>query len=392
MRVLPGRQKRAPEYDSRTVGTEVMDRKPALSAGLLNELQDAISHGNVARRVEYLRRVTDLFLNAPTSYSDEQIALFDDVFHCLIGKIETSAKALLASRLAPIPKAPPQLMHTLAFDDAIEVAAPVLSQSERLDDAALIRTARVKSQGHLLAISKRKALSHSVTDILVERGNADVVESTVNNPGAQFSDNTFDTLVAKAADDDNLASCLGARPSIPRHHYLKLVAKASATVRARLQRGDPDCAEEVTDAVREIARRAGSVRSEETIRVQGLVQSLYDEGRLNEEQVAEFAEDDRFEETSAALAVLANIAIVTVENIMLETQSEGLLVLAKVAGLSWATLEKVLTMSRTLVQADAATGIDDYRNSYAMLRVATAQQVLRFYRMQQATEHPVPTP
>ena len=63
---------------------------------------------------------------------------------------------LLAQRLAPIPKAPPKIIHTLAFDDLIEVAAPVLSQSERLDDAALMENARNKSQGHLLAISNRK--------------------------------------------------------------------------------------------------------------------------------------------------------------------------------------------------------------------------------------------
>ena len=47
---------------------------------LLDELQSALSHGTVARRVETLRRVTDLFVNGAVDYSDEQIALFDDVF------------------------------------------------------------------------------------------------------------------------------------------------------------------------------------------------------------------------------------------------------------------------------------------------------------------------
>ena len=41
--------------------------------------------------------------------------------------IETSAKALLANRLAPIDCAPPLTIRALAFDDLIEVAAPVLS-------------------------------------------------------------------------------------------------------------------------------------------------------------------------------------------------------------------------------------------------------------------------
>src|SRR5450756_2452263 len=123
-----------------------MSSKPAsTSESLLDELQTTLAHGTVARRVETLRRVTDLFLSGAVDYSDEQIALFDDVFQCLMHHIETSAKALLANRLAPIDTAPPLTIRALAFDDLIEVAAPVLSKSERLDDEALIETARNKS-------------------------------------------------------------------------------------------------------------------------------------------------------------------------------------------------------------------------------------------------------
>src|SRR6187551_3484436 len=118
---------------------------------LLDELQSTLAHGTVARRVETLRRVTDLFINGAVDYSDEQVGLFDDVFQCLMVHIETSARALLANRLAPIDTAPPGTIRALAFDDLIEVAAPVLSRSERLDDDALIATARSKSQAHLLA-------------------------------------------------------------------------------------------------------------------------------------------------------------------------------------------------------------------------------------------------
>lgn len=362
----------------------------ARSTDILRELQENISHGNVAKRVESLRRITDLFLNAPADYTDEHIAIFDDVFRCLIQQIEVSAKALLAARLAPIPKAPPHLMRTLAFDDTIEVAAPVLSQSERLDDAMLIENARSKSQGHLLAISKRKVLSNAVTDVLVARGNAEVVESTVNNPGAEFSASGFTQLLAKAEDDDNLAICLGSRPSIPRHIYLKLVVKASASVRTRLQRGNPESAGDVSSAVQDVERRASAMRDEETARAQGLVQLLHNDGRLNENQIGEFADAGRFEETSTAIALLAKIPVATVENIMIEARSEGLLVLAKVTGLSWGTLERILAMRRSLVQTDAAIDLNEYRNSYDMLRVATAQQVLRFYRMQQSTAEKTP--
>ena len=161
--------------------------------------------------------MTDLFLSGAVDYSHEQIELFDDVFQCLMKYIETSAKALLSSRLAPIESAPPLTIRSLAFDDVIEVAAPVLSQSERLDDEALIEAARNKSQAHLMAISTRRVLSDAVTDVLVVRGNDEVIHSTVNNLGAEFSELGFTRLVDRAEGDDNLATCIGLRPTIPRH-------------------------------------------------------------------------------------------------------------------------------------------------------------------------------
>ena len=116
----------------------------------------------------------------------------------------------------------------------------MLSQSARLDDDALIEIARSKSQAHLLAISTRKSLSDAVTDVLVLRGNDEVIQSTVNNPGAEFSERGFTRLVNRAEGDDDLATCLGLRPSMPRHLYLKLLARASATVRERLEAAHPE--------------------------------------------------------------------------------------------------------------------------------------------------------
>jgi uncharacterized protein (DUF2336 family) len=365
-----------------------MSLKTAASPeSLLDELQTTLAHGTVARRVETLRRVTDLFINGAVDYSDEQVGLFDDVFQCLIVHIETSAKALLSNRLAPIDTAPPQTIRALAFDDLIEVAAPVLSQSERLDDDALIETARTKSQAHLMAISTRRVLSGAVTDVLVQRGNDNVVQSTVNNPGAEFSERGFTRLVHRAERDDDLATCVGLRPTIPRHLYLKLLAKASATVRARLEAANPQQAEEVPTAVREAtqrARSAPSAVSKETAIAHALVKSLYEDGRLDEHQVEAFAEAGKFDEANAGLAALANVSVAIAENMMIETRAEGVMILAKVAGMSWTTVKSIIFMRDELSGGDP-TDIGACKDTYERLRPSTAQQVLRFHRMQQTS-------
>jgi uncharacterized protein (DUF2336 family) len=358
----------------------------APSEGLLDELQATLAHGTVARRVETLRRVTDLFLNGAVDYNDEQIALFDDVFQCLIAHIEVSAKALLANRLAPVDTAPPFTIRTLAFDDSIEVAAPVLSQSNRLDDAALIEAAKSKSQAHLMAISKRKALSNAVTDVLVLRGNDEVVNSTLNNPGAEFSERGFTRLVNRAEENDNLAACLGLQPNLPRHLYLKLLAKASETVRQRLEAAHPEKANEVPLAVREAtlrARSAPSAISKETAIAHALVKSLHEDGRLDERQLMQFAESGKFDEANAAIAALANVPVLVAENMMIETRAEGVMILAKVSGMSWSTVRAIINM-RDQLSGGEPTDLGACRDTYERLRPSTAQQVLRFHRMQQA--------
>ncbi|MDB5637290.1 MAG: hypothetical protein JWP51_2198 [Bradyrhizobium sp.] len=369
-----------------------MSSKSAVtSESLLDELQNTLSHGTVARRVETLRRVTDLFIDGAVDFSDEQIGLFDDVFQCLMDHIETSAKALLANRLAPIDTAPPFTIRALAFDDLIEVAAPVLSRSERLDDDTLIETARNKSQAHLMAISTRRVLSGAVTDVLVLRGNDEVIHSTVNNPGAEFSERGFTRLITRAEGDDNLTTCLGMRPTIPRHLYLKLLAKASITVRGRLEAANPQQAGEVPSAVREAtqrARAAPSAISRETAIAHALVKSLHEDGRLDEHQVAAFAEAGKFDEANAAVAALANVSVSIAENMMIETRAEGVMILAKISGMSWSTVKAIINMRDDLSGMEPSD-LGACKATYERLRPSTAQQVLRFHRMQQ-TAAPAP--
>jgi uncharacterized protein (DUF2336 family) len=260
-----------------------------------------------------------------------------------------------------------------------------LTQSNRLDDDALIEAARNKSQAHLLAISNRKQLSGAVTDVLVLRGNDEVVQNTVNNPGAEFTERGFTRLVNRAEDDDDLATCVGLRPNMPRHLYLKLVAKASDVVRQRLESANPSQAKQVSGAVKEATRRARSAKSgvtAQTAIAHALVKSLFDDGRLDEFQVAAFAAAGKFDETNASIAAMANVSVSVAENMMVETRAEGVMILAKVAGLSWSTVKAIINF-RDDIAGGEPTDLLSCKDTYERLRPSTAQQVLRFHRMQQ---------
>jgi len=347
---------------------------------LISELEEAISHGSDERRAKTLRRVTDLFVFGSGHFSPDHIALFDGVFTHLIAHIEQSARAILANQLAPISNAPPKAIRTLAFDDAIDVAGPVLTRSAQLDNVALVENARTKSQQHLLAISKRKTLAETVTDVLVERGDRQVALSAAENPGAKFSEAGYIRLVKRAEGDDQLAQSVGSRAEIPRHHFLRILAKASQAVRAKLEATKEHSAGEVQRVIAEVATEIQKAvpRSRSYSAATALTNAMKAEGRLRESDIEAFARDKRFEETTAALAVLSELPTEVVERAIVHDRVESILIIAKAIGLSWSTVKAILALRAADKGGLSKHEFDNCLTLFTRLKPETARQVLKF--------------
>ena len=287
---------------------------------------------------------------------------------------------LLSKRLAPIPNAPSGIIRMLAFDDVIEVAQPVLSLSERLDDDTLIRNVKTKSQAHLLAISVRKSLGEAVTDALVERGDATVVMSTVKNKGAKFSDLGFTVLIKRSEGDDELTASVGSRPEIPRHQFLKLLAAASLSVRQKLESANPQAVHEIRRVVTEVTNRVQASAINNSLdyaAARATVAKMQEAGNFGESEVEDLAAAGNFEGTIVALSVLCELPIDMVERAMVQERSEMLLIIIKSIGLSWPTAKQILLL-RARDRVMSTQEIEQSLASYERLKPATAQQVVRF--------------
>jgi uncharacterized protein (DUF2336 family) len=349
---------------------------------LLDELETALASGNTDRRVDILTRITDLFVVSASRYSEDQIEVFDDVMARLVSTIEAKARAKLAHRLAPIANAPSNVIHLLAFDDDIEVAGTVLSRSERLNDRDLLVSANSKSQRHLHAISQRRSLSEAVTDVLVERGDRDVVHAVVKNIGARFSDAGFRLLVNRAKGDDTLATHVGLRCDIPRPHFLLLLERASSTVRARLAAENPQASAAIDGVVAEVV---GGMREEvrntspDFAAAQAAVERLARIRRIDEADIYQYARDRKFEETAIALSIMCDTPIDVVERALLDPGAEIILILAKVAHLSSTTTKAVLLL-RAADRGMSAKDLDQALSSFNRLQTETARRVLGFFR------------
>lgn len=352
---------------------------------LLSQLEVALSSKDLSRRAEILRRVTDLFVHGSETMTFDQIDLFDNVMSRLIENVDVALRAELSIRLAREPNAPSRVVHALASDDAIDVAAAVLRYSERIDEIALVESARTKGQGHLLAISGRNSLSETVTDLLVERGDPDVVRSTARNHGARFSSLGLSTLATRSREDGELVLSMWTRSDVPRQVLVRIFAEASEVTRKSLESEHPRKVSAIRDAVAlatnelQACARAGS---DERSKQHDIVATLHGAGLLDEAHLCAFANEGAFDRTVSALSLMCDLPIGLIERCLVQKRTEQVLVLAKAIDLSWQT-----TSSLILMQAGnegmSRRQLDQCFTTFSRLQKTTAQTALQFYRMRE---------
>jgi uncharacterized protein (DUF2336 family) len=346
----------------------------------LRDLDDAVLRGTAESRLRALWHTTDLLITG--RYSDEEIWTFGEVIGRLADEIEVAARAQLARRLARIDNAPVNIIHKLAFDDSIDVAGPILQESERLEAYALVANVCTKSQPHLLAISKRKSIEEKVTDVLVTRGNQEVVHSVANNDGARFSDLGFLHMVTRAEGDSILAEQLGLREDVPRHVFQQLIAKASDDVKKRLESERPTMLDQIQTSVTDVAgalqSKLGPVSRSHFV-AKRVVATQYQQGNLNENSISGYARSHKLDEVTIGLSLLCSLPGDVIERALKDKNREMLLVLAKALDFSWAT-----TMSLLFLGAKdhriTAQDLRDLENEYGRLNIETSRSVLKFYQ------------
>ncbi|HTB00009.1 MAG TPA: DUF2336 domain-containing protein [Bradyrhizobium sp.] len=350
------------------------------ASSFLRDLDEAVSRGTPESRKRALWHTTDLMITG--GYSDDEIWTFGEVIGRLADEIEVAARVQLSKRLARFDQAPINIIHKLAFDDEIEVAAPILRESEQLEPYALVANVCTKSQSHMLAIAQRKSIDQEVTDVLVTRGNQDVVKSVATNNGARFSDFGFLHMIQRAEGDSILAEQLGLRKDIPRHIFQQLIAKASDDVKKRLADERPEMTDQIQSSVSDVAgelqSKFGPVSRSHFV-AKRVVATQHRQGNLNERSIALYATSHKLDEVTIGLSLLCALPGDVIERALFDKNREMLLILAKALDFSWPTIMALLFLGAKDHRI-TAKDLKDLESEFGRLNVATSRSVLQFYQ------------
>jgi uncharacterized protein (DUF2336 family) len=352
------------------------------SASLIPDLENVIQRGTQDKRAAAVKRIANLFIDGAPNFNEDHIGLFDEVLCRLVVKVEAKARAEMAQKLAPVVNAPIELIRKLAHDDDIAVAGPVIAKSARLQETELVELARTKGQAHLVAIAGRQNIGESVTDVLVRRGDTEVMRKVADNQTAKLSEWGFSALVQRAECDGELAEKVGQRQDILPDLFRDLLVRATAVVQQRLlAAAKPETRNQIQRVLDKVSKEFDkSAPARDYTAALRTVIALHQNGSLSEKKLVNYANDKKFEETVAALSVLCSVSIETADRLMAGDRPDPILILCKAAGYGWNTARAII-IARPNTKSTSNYALDATFANFEKLSLSTAQRVVRFWQV-----------
>lgn len=266
---------------------------------------------NVMERDQLFRNMAQLYSYVSDRCDDEQVAQYDEVLCQLAELVEVEARTHVAKLLAPLERAPGNVVVRLA-NDTIEVAGPLLEFSNVLSDDDLIDIVANRSEAHRVAIAGRASVPERVGDAIVEHGGSSSVVRLVRNPNAELGHAALERLVERASHDTEIAADLRGRTDIDwkglRGEIHAAGDKVLESVSTNQVQLDPVTIGKVSSVVYNRMKNRAGFSSQEWKVAYNQVKALADRRQLDDRALMRFARFGYGHHTAAALSVLLQVA------------------------------------------------------------------------------------
>jgi uncharacterized protein (DUF2336 family) len=348
------------------------------------------AEGGQARRT-LLRRLIDFIAMPASQVAPQDRSMGGDILLDMLFHATDSDRLLCSTRMASLSDAPRRLLRYLAQCN-IDIARPLLEESESFDSSDLLEIIDQVTPDHRLLIAKRKRVPAVVADQLARRGELSAIKALIQNKGAELSETAIDILVERSRKEGDLSSLLITRLELkPAQAMAMFWWSDRETRRTILQRHAADRSEMVGMCADVFAIAAEEGWSDPVARK--TLQLI--ERRQRNRQAIERSEFESLEaaiETAAAMGMspelveeigyLAGIKPVTSAKILSDTGGEGIAVLCKATGLKKPSLTNLWISLKRPLQAEDGTPHALYElllETYDLLSVAKAQTTLRYW-------------
>ena len=346
----------------------------------LESLARLTKESSDAGRQQLLREVTDLFMESPDTLNEREIAYFGEIMGGMINQVETMVRQHLSETISNVSNAPHDLILSLANDE-IEVAVPVLQNSEVLRDDDLVEIVEKHSQEHLNAIAQRATVGETVTDVLVKKGDDTILGTLAGNNGAQFSRNGMETIVERAKDKDDLNLTLVTRKDVHADLAQDIFWRVSDAMREKILDANEGLDESQVDellleAEKWFAEQKGKVPLNEAEKFIARKDKMHE---LDAGLLLNLIRQDKTPEFIAGLGRLANINTDIVRQAVFDPESEKLAIICKAAEIDFDVFGEYIYCINLNAETEEKD-MDALLGVYQRIDTKMAQRTLRFLR------------
>ena len=353
-------------------------------------IEERAPEGSQARKI-LLRRLIDYIALPGSQVAPQDRSMGGDILLDMLLHATDDERLLCSTRLASMSEAPRRVLRYLVQCD-LEIARPLLEQSEAFDSSDLLEIVDQVTLEHRLLIADRKKVPIAVCDALARRAEAVVLEVLLRNKGAQFSETAMDVLVERSRDEASLVDLLIMRLELkPAQAMAMFWWSQRETRRLILQRHAADraemvdmCADVFAIAAKEgwadpVARKTLQLIERRQRNRAAIEKSPYDSLEAAVEMAALRGMSP---ELVQEIGYLAGIKPVTSAKILSDPGGEGIAVMCKATGLKKPALENFWRALKRPLMTEAGDIHPVYElllETYDLLTVAKAQTTLRYW-------------
>ncbi|RMB02735.1 DUF2336 domain-containing protein [Eilatimonas milleporae] len=332
----------------------------------LTDDEDADVRGELARKIS--RIIPGLPKGETTALREKTIGVLQRLAEDQLPKV----RAILAEEIKSSNIVPKPIVDRLARDLEDLVCAPILQYSPLLNDDDLREIIAAGASSRALeAIATRDAVSEAVADDLAASLDIPAIAALLTNSNAQIRESTLDQIIDQAQSVEDLHRPLALRPQLSIRAMKRIAGfVASALVHSMLEQAklEEEQAEDILERVRErIADERVGEDEEQVLAEQA--RHYQERGMLTDDFFVQQVEENRRELVIQCLALLSDLPVQVVRNILRSKSGRAVTALAWKAGLTMRTAYQLQTRLALVPTAQLLSAKDgsDYPIPYVEL-------------------------
>lgn len=275
---------------------------------------------SVENKANTARKVTAYYNG--NQITEKGLKLAEDIFRIMVEDVQVKVREILSDSLKNCKSIPRDIAFKL-INDKESVAVPFIKYYANLTKEDMINILEMQSIDKQKAVAQRKNLSEDISQYIVDKCPEEVVGTLISNDSARILERTFNTIVSKYSESENIKKRLVYRPELPVSVIEKIVNSLSEELQKRLIISHNLPNDLVSDIVEQVKEKATLKISEDYSsdkQIEELVHQLYTSNRLTPNLVVRAICMGDLKFFEYAMVYLSNTPITEVRKILFNTQ------------------------------------------------------------------------